>query len=125
MPNLEDLATLLVPAVAGLISLVVAAVGNYLRNRTRAVSRVLEERYQAAATDVLETVEQLQPERPSPSLEDEIAEVSGTLATTVTRLRDLSAKAQAYEAEVRELVKRADAAQATAQLNEEQARGLG
>jgi hypothetical protein len=58
---------------------------------------------------------------PTPKLEDELAEVSGTLTATVGRLREISAKAEAFEAEVQELVKRADAAQAAADLSEEQA----
>ncbi|RAN94737.1 hypothetical protein GAR05_04827 [Micromonospora saelicesensis] len=50
--------------------------------------------------------------------------MSGTLTQTVSRLRDISVKAQAFESEVHDLVRRADAAQATAQLNEEQAQKI-
>ncbi len=89
--------------------------------RERSHKRMLDEQYRNVHAQVLNTVEKLQPYQPSPSLEEEIAEVSSTLSDTVGRLRNISAKAQAFETEVRDLVRRADAAQATAQLNEAQA----
>ncbi|MBE1485597.1 hypothetical protein [Plantactinospora soyae] len=60
-----------------------------------------------------------------PSLEDEIRVVAATLASTVTQMRQISAKAEAFETEVHDLVRRADAAQAAADLSEDQARKIG
>jgi hypothetical protein len=57
-------------------------------------------------------------------LEDEISQVSKTLSRTVTRLRQISEKAVAFEEEVKQLVREADAAKATAELNEDQARKI-
>jgi hypothetical protein len=77
-------------------------------------------RFQEAAAEALSAVERTLPQ-PAPSLEQEIADVSNPLTQTVTRLRDISARAEAFEGEVRNLVDRAEAAQALAQLNEDQA----
>ncbi|MER5701448.1 hypothetical protein ABT023_05745 [Micromonospora sp. NPDC002296] len=73
-----------------------------------------------ALDQAIASVERSLPQ-PAPSLEQEIADVSGTLAQTVTRLRDISARAEAFEGEVRKLVERSEAAQVVAQLNEDQA----
>jgi hypothetical protein len=77
-------------------------------------------RFRDVAAEALASVERTLPP-PLPSLEDEIAEVSNTLTETVTRLRNISTKAQAFEGEVRELVERAEAARTIAELNEDQA----
>ncbi|WFE37923.1 hypothetical protein [Micromonospora sp. WMMD998] len=98
--------------------IIIAVVGSF---REQSRERLLAEQYRSVHAQVLNAVEQLQPDTPPPALEEEIAEVSATLSDTVGRLRDISAKAQAFETEVRDLVRRADAAQATAQLNEAQA----
>jgi hypothetical protein len=59
-----------------------------------------------------------------PNLEDEIADVSASLSQTVTRLRQISNKAEAFEVEVRALVNRAEVAKATASLYEDDARKI-
>lgn len=85
--------------------------------RARAAARA---EWTKAAGEAVARIEETLPP-PAPKLEDEISEVSGMLTTTVGRLRDISSRAQAFEAEVQDLVKRADAAQAAADLSEEQA----
>lgn len=84
------------------------------RERARAARR-----FQEAIKAALAVVKENRPE--SPSLEQEISDVSQTLTQTVTRLRDISVRAEAFETEVRTLVERAEAAQAVAQLSEDQA----
>lgn len=107
-------------AVAGL-ALVALVAGLHLittgMRRARAAARA---EWTKAAGEAVARIEETLPP-PAPKLEDEISEVSGMLTTTVGRLRDISSRAQAFEAEVQDLVKRADAAQAAADLSEEQA----
>ncbi|MGC5019977.1 hypothetical protein [Micromonospora sp. DT47] len=99
---------------------VVALVVLWLR---RPMIVALRREFEASAASAVASVEaSLPPTRPS--LEDEIGEVSGTLSATVNRLREISAKAEAFEAEVKQLVVRADAARATAALDEEKARQI-
>ncbi|WP_433354756.1 hypothetical protein ACQPYV_30415 [Micromonospora saelicesensis] len=94
---------------------VLLMVRNSRAERTRAAVR-----FRDVAAEAIASVERALPP-PLPSLEDEIAEVSNTLSRTVTRLRDISVKAQAFEGEVRDLVERAEAARVIAELNEDQA----
>jgi hypothetical protein len=79
--------------------------------------------FRAAAAQAVATIEETLPAS-EPSLEDEIADVSGSLSATVTRLRQVSQKAEAFEAEVKDLVARAEAEKATAKLHEEDARKI-
>jgi septal ring factor EnvC (AmiA/AmiB activator) len=59
-----------------------------------------------------------------PSLETELNDLSRTLSATVERLHGVSERAQAFEAEVRGLVEKADAAKAAAALHEDDARKI-
>ncbi|MEU2986239.1 hypothetical protein ABZ647_17745 [Micromonospora aurantiaca] len=86
--------------------------------------RIVEAHYAQAVRRIEVIISKEKADAQPPTLEQEISDVSGTLTRTVSRLRDISTRAQAFEAEVRELVARADAAQATAQLNEEQAQKI-
>ncbi|MBG0567245.1 hypothetical protein [Actinoplanes aureus] len=95
------------------------AVG-YFRGRKAAIAS--KEAFRAAADRVVTSVQ------PAPtaeaSLDEELAEVATSLTTAVSRLRQLSARAEAFEAEVQALVTRAEAAKATASLHEEDARRI-
>lgn len=92
----------------------------------RSAKQTAEDSKQAFSSAVEQTVAALEKTLPTPEkpLEDEIAEVSGSLSRTVARLRQISDKAQAFEADVKDLVARADAARATAKLHEEDARKI-
>ena len=79
--------------------------------------------FSEAAAQVVLSVEQANA-TPEASLEDELSEVSTSLSAAVTRLRQISAKADAFEAEVKDMVARADSAKATASLHEEDARRI-
>lgn len=59
------------------------------------------------------------------TLDQEMALVSRQLSRTVERMQVLSGKAQAFEQEVWEMVERADAAKAAADLSEDQAKKIG
>lgn len=80
--------------------------------------------FRAAAAQVVTSVEQTAV-KPEASLEDEISEVSSSLSESVSRLRQLSRKAEAFESEVKDLVAHAEAAKATARLHEDDARRIG
>lgn len=110
-----------VASVVGVLLALLAAIAGWRTSRSASESATSWRNATDAAYARIE--ETLPP--PAPKLEDEIAEVSGSLAATVGRLHEISAKAQAFEAEVHELVKRADAAKATADLSEEQAQRIG
>lgn len=93
--------------------------------RARRAARVAEAaaaaEYAAVSTRVHDVLDQ--PKAP-PTLDEELHEVSGTLAKTVARLHEISDKAQAFEDEVRQLVEKAEAAKATANLHEEDAKKI-
>ncbi len=112
-------------AVAFLAVLTVI-VGRVFRWNERLTEGIAEDSKQAFSSAVEQTVAALEKTLPTPekSLEDEIAEVSGSLSRTVARLRQISDKAQAFEADVKDLVAKADAARATAKLHEEDARKI-
>ena len=103
-------------AVTWLISSQAANRGNRAAARSR-------QDFQAVAKQAVTSVEQTLPQADVP-LEDEIAEVSASLSMTVGRLRRISEKAEAFEAEVASLVARAEAAKATASVHEADARRI-
>jgi hypothetical protein len=90
---------------------------------TRETANRSNEAFHAAAERAVAALEETLPAS-EPTLEDEIADVSASLSQTVTRLRQISNKAEASEAEVRVLVDRAEAAKVTASLHEDDARKI-
>lgn len=92
------------------------------RQSRRAAARS-REAFQAAAQQIVTSAERATPP-PEASLEHELSEISASLAAAVGRLRKVSEKAEAFEAEVRGLIERAEAAKAAAGLHEQDARRI-
>lgn len=106
-----------VAIVAGVFAAFVTQRESSRADRAAAAShRVLRE----AAAQVVRSVEET-----DVSLETEIQEASASLAQTIARLRQVSRRAEAFEAEVQELVARAEAAKATARMHEADAKKIG
>ena len=82
-----------------------------------------EARFQIAAANVVAAVEGALPPA-QPSLDQEIEDVTRTLADAVARLAEISRKAEAYGEEVRHLVAKAEQAKAAVELNETAARKI-
>ena len=117
---------LLVTAVllsAGGFSVTAVFVGRRADRQAGAVAARSRHDFQNAAEQFLSSVEE-DMSAPERRLEDEIAEVSSSLSESVSRLRGLSEKAEAFEAEVRDLGARAEAAKATASIHEDDARRI-
>ncbi|MEU1885252.1 hypothetical protein ABZ491_07185 [Micromonospora rifamycinica] len=112
--DLNDFLLIIALAVGALTALT----GNALAARTEQTQAAAK--FEAVADEALATVERPVPSH-GKSLEQEISDVSETLAQSISKLRDISEKAQAFEGEVRTLVERAESAQAMAELNESQA----
>lgn len=125
MVDAENNVSLLVTVGVAAFALTMSAMAHWvLPWLERRQTRELEDSTARVQRNMQIIFHQATADRPPPTLEEEISNVSGTLTRTVTRLRDISVKAKAYEAEVHELVRHADAAQAAAQLNEEQAQKI-
>ena len=104
---------------------VIGAFGPSLVDRfTKRQLRPTEERAKAARATLDQAVDRLAVSTSTPSLDEELGEVSATLTATMARLHDISERARAFEDDVRQLVKRGEAARATAQINEEAARKI-
>src|SRR5262249_33560232 len=109
--------------VIAILGVIFASVGWFIRPSTRETVKRSNEAFYAAAERAVTALEETLPAS-EPTLEDEIADVSASLSQTVTRLRQISGKAEAFEAEVKALVDRAEAAKATASLHEDDARKI-
>lgn len=110
--------TTAVVAGAGLVVTVSALVVDLVFWQGNRQSDQAAERSREAFEEVAEQVVS------SVSLEKEASDVSASLAAAVTRLRQVSTKAEAFEVEVQDLVSRAEAAKATAGLHEDEARRI-
>jgi hypothetical protein len=124
--GLEGPATVVIAlaALVGLVATSAQVVGRRAFRRGNRAAAQSERAFREAATQAVTSVEQTLPS-PGASLEEEISEVSSSLSMTIARLRQVSEKAEAFEAEVKELVERADVAKATASLHEDDARKIG
>jgi gas vesicle protein len=108
---------------AVVLAVVSVLIGDRAGRSTRETAKQSNEAFHDAAERAVAALEATSP-APEPTLEDEIADVSVSLSQTVTRLRQISDKAEAFEAEVKALVDRAEAAKATASLHEDDARKI-
>lgn len=111
-------------ALVGIIAFATLAFRAAIRADIRL--RASEARFKTAVRSAVTSIEETLPGAvpAQASLEDEIAEVSASLAATVRRLRQISDKAEKFEAEVRALAARAESARATAKLHEDDARKI-
>lgn len=75
--------------------------------------------FQQAADQAVAAIENAR--SPEPALEDEITDVSNLLSATASRLRQVTSKTEGLQAEVRQLVERAETARAAAHLHERDA----
>ncbi|MET8044858.1 hypothetical protein ABZU25_28825 [Micromonospora sp. NPDC005215] len=112
--DLEDV-LLIISLVAGALT---ALTGEAVAARIQRIQAAAK--FEAVAEEVLAKVERSLPAH-GQSLEQELSDVSNTLTQSISKLREISHKAQAFEGEVRTLVERAESAQAMADLNESQA----
>jgi hypothetical protein len=111
-------------AIAALVLVLSGVLGAVIEvRRGRRAAAASQSAFDVAAKEAVTAIEQSLPDREL-NLDDEVADVSNSLAATLVRLRHVSEKAQAFEAEVKQLVARADAARATAKLHEEDARQI-
>ena len=109
-------------ATAGL-SLILEAFARRLTVRADRATAQSRDAFDKAAAQALNSVGRTLP-APELSLEEELAEVLEALSATVKRLRQVSAKAETFETDVKELVARAEAAKATASLHENDAKRI-
>lgn len=119
--SVDWVATIAIAATG--ISLILDAFARRLTVRADRATARSRDAFDRAAAQAVNSVGKSLP-APKPSLEEELAEVSEALSATVKRLRQVSAKAEAFETEVKDLVARADAAKATASLHEDDAKRI-
>jgi CRISPR/Cas system CMR-associated protein Cmr1 (group 7 of RAMP superfamily) len=112
--DLEDILLIIGLATGALTALTGGAVA------ARTMQTEAAAKFEAAAEEALATVKSSLPSH-GKSLEQEISDVSDALIQSISKLREISENAQAFEGEVRALVERAESAQAMAELNESQA----
>ncbi|MEE6260975.1 hypothetical protein [Plantactinospora sonchi] len=113
-----------VAGVLGVVSSFVAVViaARMLRSELK-MSRALRAEFQSDAAQSVKTVQETQ-STPAERLEADMIEVSQALHVAFQDMRDIIVRAEAFEDGVRKLIIRADAAEATAKLNEEDARKI-
>lgn len=116
-------ATPVIGVTVSLAGLIASVFTWYSERRSAARAEQSYRTFKAITDRAVAAVEETLPQA-KPSLEDEIADVSRSLSSTVARLRHISNKAEAFEAEVKDLVARAEAAKATANLHEDDARKI-